>query len=60
MLYCSICHDSHSQSSKFSHLEEEHRVLQGDSYIDDLLKAHDKLDELKIITIIIIITSKWC
>lgn len=35
---------------QFSHLEEERRVLQEDSYVDDLLTSHDNLDQLKVIT----------
>lgn len=35
---------------EFSHLEEERRVLQEDSYVDDLLTSHDNLDQLKVIT----------
>ncbi|KAJ8285934.1 hypothetical protein GJAV_G00032640 [Gymnothorax javanicus] len=35
---------------QFSYLEEERRVLQEDSYVDDLLTSHDNLDQLKVIT----------
>uniref|UniRef100_G3N9L1 Reverse transcriptase domain-containing protein n=1 Tax=Gasterosteus aculeatus TaxID=69293 RepID=G3N9L1_GASAC len=35
---------------QFSHLEEERRVLQEDSYVDDLLTSHDNLDQLEVIT----------
>ena len=35
---------------QFSHLEEERRVLQEDSYVDDLLTSHNDLDQLKVIT----------
>lgn len=34
----------------FTHLEEERRVLQQDSYVDDILTSHDDLDRLKTIT----------
>ena len=32
---------------QFSHLEEEHQVLQEESYVDDLLTSHDNLDQLQ-------------
>lgn len=35
---------------QFSHLEEERRVLEEDSYVDDILTSHNNLDQLKVIT----------
>ncbi|RXN30024.1 gag-pol fusion poly [Labeo rohita] len=35
---------------QFSNFREEHRVLQEDSYVDDILTSHNSLDHLKIIT----------
>lgn len=36
---------------QFSHLEEECRVFQEDSYVDDLLTSHNNLDQPRVITI---------
>lgn len=35
----------------FAHFEEERRVLQQDSYVDDLLTSHNDLEHLKTITV---------
>lgn len=35
---------------QFSHFEEERRVLEEDSYVDDILTSHNNLDQLKSIT----------
>lgn len=33
----------------FLHLQEEHQILQQDSYVDDILTFHNDLDHLKTI-----------
>lgn len=36
--------------SIFHHLEEEHRVVEEESYVDDILSSHNSLEQLKKIT----------
>ena len=34
----------------FSHFKEEKRMLEEDSYVDDILTSHNNLDHLKLVT----------